>query len=69
MSGTVRKGARVTGAVRAKLAGELAEKYAQGSSIRALAAEVGRSYAFVRNLLLEHGVSLRSRGGSASAVG
>src|ERR671933_1977543 len=61
---TVKKGARITGADRAKLAGELTKKYANGASIRALAEETGRSYGFVHRILTENDVSLRSRGGA-----
>jgi hypothetical protein len=61
---TVKKGARITGADRAKLAGELTKKYTQGASIRALAEETGRSYGFVHRILTENEVSLRSRGGA-----
>ncbi len=59
------KGTRVSGAARETLAAELAEKYRGGASIRDLAADVGRSYGFVHRVLLEHGVTLRGRGGSA----
>jgi hypothetical protein len=61
---TVKKGARITGADRQKLAGELTKKYANGASIRALAEETGRSYGFVHRILTENDVSLRSRGGA-----
>src|SRR3954452_1532753 len=61
---TVKKGARITGADRAKLAGELTKKYSNGASIRALAEETGRSYGFVHRILTENDVSLRSRGGA-----
>jgi predicted transcriptional regulator len=61
---SVKKGARITGEDRAKLAGELTKKYSQGSSIRALAEETGRSYGFVHRILTENEVALRSRGGA-----
>jgi hypothetical protein len=61
---TVKKGARITGQDRAKLAGELTKKYSQGASIRALAEEMGRSYGFIHRILTENEVSLRSRGGA-----
>lgn len=64
MSDTVKKGARITGADRNKLATELTKKYQQGASIRSLAAETGRSYGFVHRILSESEVSLRSRGGA-----
>jgi len=60
----LRKGARVTGNDRAKLATELKKKYSTGSSIRALAEETGRSYGFVHRMLSESGVQLRGRGGA-----
>ncbi|RJK93781.1 helix-turn-helix domain-containing protein [Vallicoccus soli] len=64
MADTVKKGARVTGDDRSRLAGELQEKYASGTSIRALAEETGRSYGFVHRILSESGTQLRGRGGA-----
>lgn len=61
---TLKKGSRVTGANRDKLAADLKKKYESGSSIRALAESTGRSYGFVHRLLSESGVSLRGRGGA-----
>jgi hypothetical protein len=61
---TLKKGARVTGSDRAKLAGELKKKYASGASIRSLAEETNRSYGFVHRMLTESGVQLRGRGGA-----
>lgn len=60
----LKKGARVTGTDRSKLAGELKKKYTGGASIRALAEETGRSYGFVHRMLSESGVPLRGRGGA-----
>ncbi|MDP9394052.1 MAG: helix-turn-helix domain-containing protein [Actinomycetota bacterium] len=60
----LKKGARVTGGDRQKLAGELKKKYTSGQSIRALAAETNRSYGFVHRMLTESGVELRGRGGA-----
>lgn len=60
----IKKGARITGGERTTLADDLKAKYAQGASIRALAAETGRSYGFVHRILTESDVSLRSRGGA-----
>jgi len=60
----LRKGARVTGNDRSKLATDLKQRYDSGESIRALAAETGRSYGFVHRLLTETGVTLRGRGGA-----
>jgi Helix-turn-helix domain len=61
---TLKKGTRVTGADRTKLAGDLKKRYDAGESIRALASATGRSYGFVHRILTEHGVSLRGRGGA-----
>jgi predicted transcriptional regulator len=60
----LKKGARVTGTERTKLASDLKKKYAAGASIRALAEETGRSYGFVHRMLSESGVALRGRGGA-----
>lgn len=60
----IKKGARITGSDRTKLAADLKKKYAQGASIRALAAETGRSYGFVHRILTENEVDLRGRGGA-----
>ncbi len=64
MSDTVKKGARITGSDRTKLANDLMKKYSGGASIRALAEETGRSYGFVHRILTENEVKLRSRGGA-----
>ena len=62
-SATIKKGARITGAARDKLAADLRKKYEKGQSIRALAEGTGRSYGFVHRLLLDAEVPLRGRGG------
>lgn len=64
MAETLRKGTRVTGADRDKLASELTKRYSEGESIRSLAASTGRSYGFVHRILTESGVALRGRGGA-----
>jgi hypothetical protein len=61
---TLKKGTRVTGADRTKLASDLKKSYDGGESIRSLAAATGRSYGFVHRILTETGVSLRGRGGA-----
>ncbi|MGB9378294.1 MAG: helix-turn-helix domain-containing protein [Mycobacteriales bacterium] len=61
---TIKKGARVTGSDRTKLASDLTKKYSSGQSIRALAASTGRSYGFVHRMLSESGTTLRGRGGA-----
>ncbi len=64
MTETLKKGTRVTGADRTKLASDLKKRYDGGESIRSLAAATGRSYGFVHRILTETGVSLRGRGGA-----
>jgi hypothetical protein len=61
---TLKKGTRVTGADRSKLATDLKKRYDSGESIRALALATGRSYGFVHRILTETGVKLRGRGGA-----
>jgi hypothetical protein len=61
---TIKKGARITGVAREKLAADLRKKYEKGQSIRALAEGTGRSYGFVHRLLLDAEVPLRGRGGA-----
>ena len=64
MAETLRKGSRVTGSDRDKLAADLKRKYDSGQSIRALAESTGRSYGFVHRILTESGATLRGRGGA-----
>ncbi len=61
---TLKKGTRVTGADRSRLATDLRERYDAGESIRALANATGRSYGFIHRILTETGVTLRGRGGA-----
>jgi hypothetical protein len=60
----LKKGSRVTGNERDKLAGDLRRKYENGQSIRALAESTGRSYGFIHRILSESGTALRGRGGA-----
>nr|WP_269459670.1 helix-turn-helix domain-containing protein [Allokutzneria albata] len=60
----LKKGARITGTARDKLAADLKKKYEKGASIRSLAESTGRSYGFVHRVLSESGVTLRGRGGA-----
>ena len=69
MAETLKKGTRVTGAERDKLASELKKRYDAGESIRSLAASTGRSYGFVHRILSESGVALRGRGGATRGKG
>ncbi len=65
----LKKGSRVTGGDRDKLAAELKKKYEGGQSIRLLAQSSGRSYGFVHRVLSESGVTLRGRGGATRSKG
>ncbi|MHA3702315.1 helix-turn-helix domain-containing protein [Jatrophihabitans sp. YIM 134969] len=60
----LKKGARITGQARTKLAADLRKAYDKGRSIRELAETHGRSYGFVHRVLSESGVELRGRGGA-----
>lgn len=60
----LKKGSRITGAEREKLAGELRKKYDGGQSIRQIAESSRRSYGFVHRILSESGATLRGRGGA-----
>ena len=60
----LKKGSRITGEERDKLAGELRQQYDSGKSIRELAESSGRSYGFVHRILSESGTTLRGRGGA-----
>lgn len=65
MAEDLKKGTRVTGAERDRLAASLKSRYAEGESIRALAQASGRSYGFIHRVLSESGATLRGRGGSS----
>jgi predicted transcriptional regulator len=60
----LKKGARITGSDRTKLASEVRKQYERGRSIRELADSHGRSYGFIHRLLSENEVTLRGRGGA-----
>ena len=60
----LKKGSRVTGGERDKLAEDLKKRYEGGESIRLLAESSGRSYGFVHRILNESGATLRGRGGA-----
>ena len=60
----LKKGARITGTDRTKLAAEVKELYENGQSIREIADAFGRSYGSVHRLLTENDVTLRGRGGA-----
>jgi len=60
----LKKGSRVTGDERSRLATDLRRRYETGDSIRALAESTGRSYGFIHRILSESGTPLRGRGGA-----
>jgi transposase len=60
----VKKGARLTGDDREKMAKTVTSLYGQGKSIRDISAETGRSYGFVHRVLSESELTLRGRGGA-----
>ena len=60
----IKKGARITGANRDKLASQIVKQYQGGASIRELSESTGRSYGFVHRILSESGTAMRSRGGA-----
>jgi hypothetical protein len=53
---------------RTKLASSLRKKYESGASIRTIATTTGLSYASVRKMLIESGVTLRGRGAHAATT-
>ncbi len=63
----VNKGTQITGAVRDQLGAQLVERHTPGASIRALAAQTGRSDGFIHRVLTEAGVPLCGRGGNNRA--
>ena len=60
----LKKGSRITGDDRNRLADDLRKRYDQGASIRELATDTNRSYGFVHRILSESGATLRGRGGA-----
>lgn len=52
----------VSGSAREAAREAAAKLYAEGATVRHIAAELGRSYGFVHRLLVESGITLRSRG-------
>jgi len=58
------KGRHITGKERQKWRRRMANRYKHGSSIQQLANLTGRSYSFIRRLLMESGVTMRSPGGN-----
>jgi transposase len=65
----VKKGARLTGDDRARMASTVTSLYTQGKSIRDISAETGRSYGFVHRVLSESELPLRGRGGATRRRG
>lgn len=69
MTEPLSKGIRVAGKLRESTTKEYVRRYNAGESIRAIAADSGRSYGFVQGLLKEAGVEFRSRGGATRKNG
>lgn len=61
---TQKKGIRLVGEDRDRLASQVTDEYQDGKSIRDIAAATGRSYGFVHRVLVESGIAMRSRGGA-----
>ncbi|MFD7080728.1 helix-turn-helix domain-containing protein [Streptomyces sp. NPDC059918] len=57
------------GPERARFAAELKKAYLNGTSIRSLAEQTGRSFGWVHRMLDEAGVVFRPRGGPGRADG
>ncbi len=62
------RGRRMAEADRTAAGAELLKEYQGGMSVRQLCAETGYSIGRVRRLLIEAGVTFRSRGGAARRV-
>ena len=62
----VRRAEHIVGWERSRVAEHLRARYVAGATIRDLATETGRSYHWVRGMLLKAGVVLRARGGDRS---
>lgn len=56
-------GIRTTGEARIRLRTHAARLYLEGCTIQSTARQIGRSYGCTRDLLIEAGVRIRSRGG------
>lgn len=54
--------ARLHGPARDQTAADLRTRYEAGDSIRGLAASTGRSYSYIRDLLVQAGTTMRPRG-------
>ena len=65
----LKKGSRVTGAERDKVAADLKKRYDGGESIRSLAESTGRSYGFIHRILSDSGTAMRNRGGRTAQGG
>jgi predicted transcriptional regulator len=65
----LKRGARILGPDRDKLAADLRKRYEKGAAIRELAESIGRSYGFVHRVLAESGATLRDRGGPRNRKG
>ena len=64
MAETLKKGTRVTGADRDKLASDLKKRYTPVKASALWLLRPARSYGFIHRILSESGVTLRGRGGA-----
>lgn len=62
----IKKQQRILGEARDRIRAQIARKYERGMSIRALAAETGRSYGFIHRIVTESDVPMRARGGTVT---
>lgn len=62
-------GRYITGVERTYWIEDTVQRYNRGDPIRKISRETGRSYSFVRNLLIEADVVLRRRGGGNNRRG
>lgn len=65
---TLRRGQRLAGPERDKIAQHLVKRYETGLSVRQLSAETGYSLGRIRRLLIDGGVEFRRRGGAHKKV-
>ncbi|MBC9719699.1 transcriptional regulator [Streptomyces sp. TRM66268-LWL] len=58
----------ITGTDRDRLREQVAAAYHHGASVHSIAIDIGRSYGFTRDLLLEAGIVLHPRGRRRSSA-
>ena len=68
MTGPSPKSKRVLGEARAAMIAEVEARYRAGASIREIAKHYERSYGWVHGLVIDAGVTVRSRGGNTRSA-